>query len=92
MAHGRPSYSVNGDRLRALRESAGFSLKAFGEACEKAGHGIDPSQVSRYETGKHQPRPAALKAMAKALRVPVTQLLQERYDESSQQECEENAA
>ena len=91
MAHGRPSYRVDGDSLRALREGAGFSLKAFGEACERAGHGIDPSQVSRYETGKHQPRPAALKAMAKALRVPVAQLLKRSESESGEQP-EEDAA
>ncbi|MFD2421603.1 helix-turn-helix domain-containing protein [Amycolatopsis pigmentata] len=77
MAHGRPSYRVDSKSLRALRESAGLSLKAFSEECKEAGHGIAPSQVSRYENGKHQPRPAALKAMAKVLRVPVTRLLKD---------------
>lgn len=53
-----------GDRptLASLRLAAGLSQRELGEAC-----GLDQPHVSRYESGKHEPRIGLAAAMADAL-------------------------
>lgn len=53
-----------GDRptLASLRLAAGLSQRQLGHAC-----GLDQPHVSRYESGKHEPRIALAAAMAEAL-------------------------
>ncbi len=98
MAHGQPSYRIDCDYLRRLREGAGFSLKDFGTACEQAGRAVSAPQISNYENGKHQPRPAVLKAMAAALSrvldepVSTEDLLRKPDQQASEEDPEEDAA
>lgn len=52
-----------GARLRELRESAGFTQEALGEAA-----GVDRKTVSRIEGGVHSPRVDQVLLIAAALR------------------------
>lgn len=75
MAHGRPSYRIDGQGLRERRELAGYTLRSFAEACKEAGASVVDAQYAHYENGRHQPRPAVLTAMAKVLQVSARDLL-----------------
>lgn len=53
-------------RIRALRESRGFSLRALAEAS-----GVSPATLSQIEQGQTSPSVATLEKLAHGLRVPV---------------------
>ncbi len=55
-----------GEKIRSLRKERGWSQAELGERV-----GIPGQHVSRYETGKIQPRKKTLVALAKALEVPL---------------------
>ncbi|QVQ54660.1 helix-turn-helix domain-containing protein [Spiractinospora alimapuensis] len=59
-----------GQRLRHLRRSRGLTLAQLGERVDRA-----PSQLSLLENGKREPKLSLLGSLAKALDVPVEELL-----------------
>ena len=61
-----------GQRVRHFRQEAGFTLEDLSERV-----GVTPSQLSLVETGKREAKIGLLSAVAKALRVEVSQLLDE---------------
>ena len=61
---------ILGARIRALRESAGFTQEALAQAA-----GIGRVTMVRLENGKHAPKLGTLKAIARALEQPVEDLL-----------------
>lgn len=62
---------VNGQALRAIRERSGYSIR--GLAAES---GIAKSTISAIEQGDRPvPQPATIRALASALLVPTTALL-----------------
>lgn len=62
---------INHHALKALRERTGFTIRGLAEAS-----GVSKSTISSAELGAHNPSPAAIKALAEALEVPTTALLQ----------------
>jgi XRE family transcriptional regulator, fatty acid utilization regulator len=62
-----------GQRLRHLRRARGLTLSELGERVERA-----PSQLSLLENGKREPKLSLLGSLAKALEVPVEELLSPR--------------
>lgn len=65
----------SGARLRELRVMGGLNQQELANRCKKSGHKVSRAQISKWETARHKPSPAALKAVAKALRVKVGDLL-----------------
>jgi transcriptional regulator with XRE-family HTH domain len=61
-----------GQRVRHFRQEAGFTLEDLSERV-----GVTSSQLSLVETGKREAKIGLLSAVAKALRVEVSQLLDE---------------
>ena len=61
---------VLGTRVRALRETAGFTQDSLARAA-----GIGRATMIRLENGKHVPKLGTLKAIAQALERPVEDLL-----------------
>ena len=59
-----------GKRVRAARVAAGLTQAALGEAL-----GVSHTQIARWETGRAEPRIAALLKLAAALVVEVNQLI-----------------
>lgn len=57
-------------RLRALRDKRGWSQE---ELAKRAG--ISRGYLARLETGRHDPTLTMIEKLAKALNVPVTELL-----------------
>ena len=57
-------------RIRAARVAAGLTQAALGEAL-----GVSHTQIARWETGRAEPRIAALLKLADALLVDVGQLV-----------------
>ena len=70
---GKPSITVVGRRMKALREQRGWSQEAVGVAI-----GIDESssraRISRYELGIHEPQVPTARLIASALEAPLTYL------------------
>ena len=52
--------------ITALRERSGYTLRALADAA-----GIDPATLLRIEAGTSHGRPGTLKAIARALGVPL---------------------
>lgn len=59
-----------GQRLRHLRKARGYTLADLGERVGRA-----PSQLSLLENGRREPKLSLLQALARALGVPVEELL-----------------
>jgi len=59
-----------GKNLRQARERAGLTQEAVAERS-----GVHPTEVSRIETGKRDPRIATVEALAEAVGVSVSDLL-----------------
>jgi transcriptional regulator with XRE-family HTH domain len=57
-------------RMRALREARGLTQE---QLAQKAG--VSVGYIARLETERHDPKVSTLIKLAKALRVPVTDLL-----------------
>lgn len=51
-----------GEKLRATRLAAGMTQKQLADAI-----GCRPKDISRYESGLHEPKALTLKAMAQSL-------------------------
>jgi len=56
--------------LHAQRKRAGLSQEALGHACD-----LHPTEISRLERAKRDPRLATIVRLARALNVPPAQLL-----------------
>lgn len=67
MSHGSPSYEFKGEELRTLRENAGLSLRKLSAKCAAAGTPVHFAQISSYEIGRHNPRPATLAVLVQVL-------------------------
>lgn len=65
----------SGARLRELRVLGGLNQQGLASQCKKRGHRVSRAQISKWETGRHKPSPAALKAVARALNVEIADLL-----------------
>ena len=63
----------NPSQLKKLREQRGLSQVALAERA-----GTHPISIAKWETGGRTPTIEALEKLAKALRVPVTDLLKGR--------------
>lgn len=72
------SQRVNGETIRALRERSGLSGTALAKLIE-----IDRAYLSHIEAGRRQPSPANAKAIADALKVPITAILSEVTEAAS---------
>lgn len=57
-------------RLRTLRERRGLSQEKLAERA-----GLSRPHLARLETGQHDPTLTTVEKLAKALRVPLTELL-----------------
>ncbi|MBS0162579.1 MAG: ImmA/IrrE family metallo-endopeptidase [Nitrospira sp.] len=64
---------MDGDRLRVLRLSRDMSLDDLADA---AGAIVSKQMLSRYERGLSEPTPKVLTALAGALQIPVSRLLE----------------
>ena len=62
--------TTNGERIRYIRKSKGLTQKALGELC-----GIAEPTIRRYELGKLNPKYETLQKIAKAMDVPISELL-----------------
>ena len=73
MPSAKPTKTIFGSRLRAAREDRGWTQQQLGTAA--LGIKDDDiniaSRISRYESGDRDPDPATVKALAKALGVPM---------------------
>jgi transcriptional regulator with XRE-family HTH domain len=65
----KPLRILFGERVRALRMSAGYRQDEFADKC-----GFARSYMSRIETGGANPSLDAIQTIANALRVPVREL------------------
>lgn len=61
-----------GQRIRALREEQGFSLRALAERC-----GLSINAISLIERGENSPTVSSLHLLASALGVPITTFFEE---------------
>jgi len=62
-----------GKNLRQARERAGLTQEVVAERS-----GVHPTEVSRIESGKRDPRIATVEALAEAVGVSVSDLLESR--------------
>ncbi len=60
-----------GQRMRALREKSGLSLRALAEACD-----LSVNAISMIERGESSPRVSSLHLLAKALNVRITEFFE----------------
>lgn len=63
-----------GQRIRALREQRGLSLRALAEGCK-----LSINAISRIERNETSPTVSSLHQLAIALRVPITEFFQEEH-------------
>lgn len=75
MAHGRPTYRIDGDVLRTHREHGGMTLRGLSKALTQQGTPLGDSQLSKIERGLATPRPPMLKALADLFGVEPEKLL-----------------
>lgn len=66
-----PPHPVIGETIRFLRKKAGLTQEevAFGS-------GIHPTEISRLEKGKRNPKWETMKRLAKGLGVPCSQMVE----------------
>lgn len=65
-----PEYGEMGDRLRAVRQARGLSLRSLAERL-----GVSPSLISQVETGRAKPSVSTLYAIASELGISLDDLL-----------------
>jgi transcriptional regulator with XRE-family HTH domain len=65
-----PEYGEMGDRLRAVRQSRGMSLRALANQL-----GVSPSLISQVETGRAKPSVSTLYAICTELGISLDELL-----------------
>lgn len=61
---------VNGEALRAIRQRTGDTITGLGQRA-----GVDRTTLSRMESGERPGTPAQIKALAKALKVPMAAIM-----------------
>ncbi|HEV2779109.1 MAG TPA: helix-turn-helix transcriptional regulator [Actinophytocola sp.] len=61
--------------LQRRREQAGLSIVALARRCKEQGHEVHASAIGKVERGVNGPSPELLKALARALGVEVSDLL-----------------
>lgn len=66
---------INPDALTALRDRSGLTITQLAELVTAQGVELSRSHLSNIEGGRREPNPAIRKALAAALKVPVTALL-----------------
>lgn len=66
-----------GQRIRALRESRGLSLRALAERCE-----LSINAIARIERGENSPTVATLHQLASGLGVPITSFFESSSDQT----------
>jgi transcriptional regulator with XRE-family HTH domain len=71
----RPEAEIFGKRLRAVRESQGFSQEGLADAVTQAGGRLTGKYVSDLERGLKAPTLTMLLKLSKALKTPVAELL-----------------
>lgn len=59
-----------GEKIRSIRKLKGFTQKRLGELCR-----IDEANIRKYELGHQNPKLETIKKIAKALDVPLTNLI-----------------
>lgn len=64
--------TYTGDMIKKHRTEQGLTQKKLGELC-----GIADSNIRKYESGRQNPKIETLQKIANALRVPVTDLIQD---------------
>lgn len=63
---------TTGEKIKTLRQKKGLTQKQLGDLC-----GMADSAIRRYENGRAKPKIETLKKIASALRVPITDLIQD---------------
>lgn len=66
-----------GQRIRALREKRGLSLRKLAELC-----GLSINAISRIERGENSPTVSSLHQLASALEVPITDFFMSEHEQS----------
>lgn len=66
-----------GQRMRALREKSGLSLRALAEACD-----LSVNAISMIERGESSPRVSSLHLLAQALNVRITEFFESEEQRS----------
>lgn len=66
-----------GQRIRALREKRGLSLRSLAELC-----GLSINAISRIERGENSPTVSSLHQLASALEVPITDFFMDEHEQS----------
>jgi transcriptional regulator with XRE-family HTH domain len=61
-----------GRRLRQVRESGGLSREALGSLT-----GVHPTAIHRFEKGRRDPRLTSILRLARGLRVPPRELIED---------------
>lgn len=64
-----------GTRIKEIRKQKGLTQKQLGDMC-----GIADSNIRKYENGYQNPKIETLQKIADALGVPITELINCRYD------------
>lgn len=81
------STPFSGDQLRKQRERAGLTQDALISVLADAGHVLDRSVVSNWETGRSKPRPLSLSVLvgvlASRLEISVDEALQRLAPEAA---------
>lgn len=74
-----PDENTNGvgQRIRALREMQGLSLRALAERCD-----LSVNAISRIERGENSPTVGSLQLIATALKVPITEFFRTSEERS----------
>ena len=67
-----------GQRIRAIREQRGLSLRALAELC-----GLSTNAISLIERGENSPTVSSLHLLATALEVPITDFFESEQEQSA---------
>jgi transcriptional regulator with XRE-family HTH domain len=67
-----------GARVRDIRESSGYSLRALAERC-----GLSVNAISRIERGESSPTVSSLQQLAAALSVPITDFFESGQEQAT---------
>lgn len=70
-----------GPRVRMLRDRKSLSLSDVAVMSARAGHGIDPTFLSRWERGERRPTVADVLVMCRVLKVSVAEMVAEETAE-----------
>lgn len=74
---------TNGDALKVIRERSGLSLRALSKLLDEQGVSIHHDSLRNIECGKRGAGPEIVKALATALKIPQTAILNYVEDEAA---------